>query len=182
MALTGDSSGFVQSFLLIFLSEIGDKTFFIAGLLAAKYDKLTSFSGAIGALGVMTVIAAAIGQIFHNIPEGILSVWRVVRGRTSTYFHVRRRTSTYVEVRRRTSTYDDVRRRTSTYDDVRRRTTTYDDVRRLTTYVGRRTSSYFDRRTSTTYVDVRRRTTTYDEGGLADGEVRWPHSGTSKRD
>lgn len=71
IALSGDSSGFVQAFLLIFLSEIGDKTFFIAGLLAAKYDRITAFSGSIGALAAMTVIATLIGQIFHNIPEGL---------------------------------------------------------------------------------------------------------------
>jgi Uncharacterized protein family UPF0016 len=42
------TSGFLQSFLLIFVSEIGDKTFFIAGLLAAKYNRLISFTGSIG--------------------------------------------------------------------------------------------------------------------------------------
>ena len=42
------SSGFLQAFLLIFVSEIGDKTFFIAGLLAAKYSRLISFTGSIG--------------------------------------------------------------------------------------------------------------------------------------
>lgn len=48
IAVTGaaDASGFVQSFLLILLSEIGDKTFFIAALLAAKYGRLISFTGA----------------------------------------------------------------------------------------------------------------------------------------
>jgi putative Ca2+/H+ antiporter (TMEM165/GDT1 family) len=68
--LANDSSGFIQSFLLIFLSEIGDKTFFIAGLLAAKYSKILSFTGSIGALGVMSIIAVAIGQVFHSLPEG----------------------------------------------------------------------------------------------------------------
>lgn len=65
------SSGFLQSFLLIFVSEIGDKTFFIAGLLAAKYSRLISFTGSIGALGVMTVISTLLGQIFNAIPEGL---------------------------------------------------------------------------------------------------------------
>lgn len=66
-----NSSGFVQAFLLIFVSEIGDKTFFIAGLLAAKYSRLIAFSGSLGALAVMTVISTALGQIFHSIPSGI---------------------------------------------------------------------------------------------------------------
>ena len=66
-----DSSGFVQSFLLIFVSEIGDKTFFIAGLLAAKYGRLISFGGSIAALAVMTIISTVLGQIFHQIPASL---------------------------------------------------------------------------------------------------------------
>lgn len=66
-----NESGFVQSFLLIFISEIGDKTFFIAGLLAAKYGRAISFTGAMGALAAMTIISTLIGQIFHAIPSSI---------------------------------------------------------------------------------------------------------------
>lgn len=40
--------GFVQAFSLIFVSEIGDKTFFIAALLAAKFNRLVSFVGSVG--------------------------------------------------------------------------------------------------------------------------------------
>lgn len=65
------SSGFVQAFLLIFISEIGDKTFFIAGLLAAKYSRFISFVGSMGALAVMTVISTIIGQLFHAVPPGL---------------------------------------------------------------------------------------------------------------
>jgi hypothetical protein len=65
------SSGFVQAFLLIFVSEIGDKTFFIAGLLAAKYSRFISFTGSIAALAVMTVISTVIGQLFHAVPPGL---------------------------------------------------------------------------------------------------------------
>ena len=63
--------GFLQAFLLIFISEIGDKTFFIAALLAAKYGRLVSFTGSIGALGVMTLISTALGQAFHAVPASI---------------------------------------------------------------------------------------------------------------
>lgn len=66
-----NDSGFLQAFLLIFISEIGDKTFFIAGLLAAKYGKFISFTGSIGALAVMTIISTALGQIFHAIPPSL---------------------------------------------------------------------------------------------------------------
>lgn len=59
---------FVPSFSLIFLSEIGDKTFFIAALLAARTSKLLTFAGCAGALALMTVISVALGQIFHAVP------------------------------------------------------------------------------------------------------------------
>lgn len=71
LASSTDDSGFLQSFLLIFISEIGDKTFFIAGLLAAKYGRFVSFTGSIGALAVMTVISTVLGQLFHAIPPSL---------------------------------------------------------------------------------------------------------------
>jgi len=64
-------TGFYQAFSLVFLSEIGDKTFFIAGLLAMKTSKFVSFVGSIGALAVMTVISVLLGQIFHAVPAGL---------------------------------------------------------------------------------------------------------------
>ncbi len=68
VAANSNDSGFLQAFLLIFVSEIGDKTFFIAGLLAAKYGRFVSFTGSIGALSIMTVISCVLGQIFHAVP------------------------------------------------------------------------------------------------------------------
>lgn len=64
-------TGFYQAFTLVFLSEIGDKTFFMAGLLAIQTSKVTSFVGSMAALAVMTIISVAIGQIFHAVPSGI---------------------------------------------------------------------------------------------------------------
>lgn len=63
-------TGFYQAFSLVFLSEIGDKTFFIAGLLAMKTSKIVSFLGSMGALAVMTIISVVIGQAFHAVPSG----------------------------------------------------------------------------------------------------------------
>jgi putative Ca2+/H+ antiporter (TMEM165/GDT1 family) len=65
-------TGFYQAFSLVFLSEIGDKTFFIAGLLSMKTSKLSSFVGSMGALIAMTIISVLIGQIFHAVPVGVL--------------------------------------------------------------------------------------------------------------
>jgi hypothetical protein len=64
-------TGFYQAFTLVFLSEIGDKTFFMAGLLAIQTSKFTSFLGSMAALAVMTIISVAIGQVFHAVPAGI---------------------------------------------------------------------------------------------------------------
>ncbi len=58
--LLGDSpfrEGAVSGFLLILFSELGDKTFFIAVLLALKEARGIVFAGTFGALAVMTVIS-----------------------------------------------------------------------------------------------------------------------------
>lgn len=64
-------TGFYQAFSLVFLSEIGDKTFFIAGLLSMKTSRFVSFVGSIGALIVMTGISCVIGQLFLAVPAGL---------------------------------------------------------------------------------------------------------------
>lgn len=66
-------SGFYQAFSLVFLSEIGDKTFFVAALLAAKLSRAVSFVGSLGALAVMTVISVVVGQVFHAVPSELAS-------------------------------------------------------------------------------------------------------------
>ncbi|XP_051135654.1 protein PAM71-homolog, chloroplastic [Andrographis paniculata] len=62
-------SGFTAAFSLIFVSEIGDKTFFIAALLAMQYDKLLVLLGSMAALSLMTVLSVVIGLIFHSVPS-----------------------------------------------------------------------------------------------------------------
>ena len=64
-------SGFLAAFSLIFLSEIGDKTFFIAALLAMKLGKWISFAGSVSSLSLMTIVSVAIGAIFSRV-----SGWR----------------------------------------------------------------------------------------------------------
>ena len=54
---SGFEQGLVSGFLLILFSELGDKTFFIALLLALKQNKGIVFAGTFGALAVMTVIS-----------------------------------------------------------------------------------------------------------------------------
>lgn len=48
---------FIASLSVIIVSELGDKTFFIAAIMAMRHSRLTVFSGAIGALGLMTVLS-----------------------------------------------------------------------------------------------------------------------------
>jgi putative Ca2+/H+ antiporter (TMEM165/GDT1 family) len=55
--------GFVESLSVILVSEIGDKTFFIAAIMAMGNNKLTVFLGAISALAVMTVLSALLGFV-----------------------------------------------------------------------------------------------------------------------
>ena len=64
-------STFFQATSLIFLSEIGDKTFFIASILAARASRLVTFVGSFGALAFMTVVSVAVGQIFHAVPDNL---------------------------------------------------------------------------------------------------------------
>lgn len=61
-------SGFTAAFSLIFVSEIGDKTFFIAALLAMQYEKGLVLLGSMGALSFMTVLSVIIGRVFHSVP------------------------------------------------------------------------------------------------------------------
>ncbi|KAF5736672.1 GDT1-like protein 2 chloroplastic isoform X1 [Tripterygium wilfordii] len=61
-------SGLAAAFSLIFVSEIGDKTFFIAALLAMQYEKGLVLLGSMGALSLMTILSVVIGRIFHSVP------------------------------------------------------------------------------------------------------------------
>eukprot|EP00249_Psilotum_nudum_P009033 c21665_g1_i1 orf=506-1651(-) len=61
-------SGFTAAFALVFISEIGDKTFFIAALLAMQHARGSVLLGATAALTLMTLISVAIGRIFHAVP------------------------------------------------------------------------------------------------------------------
>ncbi|XP_072964806.1 GDT1-like protein 1, chloroplastic isoform X2 [Typha angustifolia] len=61
----------VQAFLLIFFSELGDKTFFIAALLAARNSGAIVFLGTFGALAAMSVVSVVLGRAFHYV-DGIV--------------------------------------------------------------------------------------------------------------
>jgi len=61
--------GFLASLSVIIVSELGDKTFFIAAILAMKNPRLTVFAGAILSLAIMHVMASFFGYATTVIPR-----------------------------------------------------------------------------------------------------------------
>lgn len=57
---------FFLAFVMILFSEIGDKTFLVAALMAMRHDRLIVFSAAFSALIAMTVLSAVLG---HAVPS-----------------------------------------------------------------------------------------------------------------
>ncbi|KAF7993322.1 hypothetical protein HCN44_006382 [Aphidius gifuensis] len=60
---------FVASLSVIVVSELGDKTFFIAAIMAMRHPRLTVFIGAIGALALMTILSVMFGYAATIIPR-----------------------------------------------------------------------------------------------------------------
>jgi Ca2+/H+ antiporter, TMEM165/GDT1 family len=59
---------FTAGLLLITVSELGDKTFFIAVILAMRYSRLLVFLAVLTALALMTVISVLFGQVVSLLP------------------------------------------------------------------------------------------------------------------
>lgn len=68
----GTIHGFAQAFSMIIVSEIGDKTFLIAAILAMRHPRLLVFAGAFGSLVVMSILSAAMG---HILPALVPKRW-----------------------------------------------------------------------------------------------------------
>lgn len=73
----GESSlqALVQAFAMIIVSEIGDKTFLIAAILAMRHPRAVVFAGAFGSLVVMSILSASLG---HLLPTLIPKRWTQV--------------------------------------------------------------------------------------------------------
>jgi putative Ca2+/H+ antiporter (TMEM165/GDT1 family) len=71
-----DDEGVVQALLqaysMIIISEIGDKTFLIAAILAMRHPRIVVFAGALGSLIVMSILSAVMG---HVLPTLIPKQW-----------------------------------------------------------------------------------------------------------
>ncbi|KAL6772342.1 hypothetical protein ACKKBG_A29855 [Auxenochlorella protothecoides x Auxenochlorella symbiontica] len=87
--------GFLKSWGVIMASEIGDKTFLIAAVMAMKHPRKQVFAGAMSALAIMTVLSAAMGWAAPNLISpvythyaatalffvfGLRLLWDVARG------------------------------------------------------------------------------------------------------
>ncbi|XP_017847695.1 transmembrane protein 165 isoform X3 [Drosophila busckii] len=59
---------FTASISVILLTELGDKTFFIAAIMAMRHPRLIVFGGAIAALALMTVLSCVFGLAANFIP------------------------------------------------------------------------------------------------------------------
>ena len=57
---------FYSGFILIFISEWGDKTQIVSGLLAAKYNDLMVLMGIMIALGSLSLMAVYLGRLISN--------------------------------------------------------------------------------------------------------------------
>ena len=71
-------AAFTAGLLLITISELGDKTFFIAMLLAMRHSRRLVFVGAIAALATMTVLSVLLGQIVALLPKALLHIAEIV--------------------------------------------------------------------------------------------------------
>lgn len=83
-------TGFVSSFSIIFVSELGDKTFFIAALLAMRQGRTPVLVGGVSALALMTIISVGIGILFQKLPT-VLANFPIEKFATAllVYFGVR---------------------------------------------------------------------------------------------
>jgi Ca2+/H+ antiporter, TMEM165/GDT1 family len=71
-------SAFTAGLLLIGISELGDKTFFISLCLAMRYPRRWVFLGAIAALALMTVLSVLMGQAVALLPHYVTKIVSVV--------------------------------------------------------------------------------------------------------
>ncbi len=61
--------GFTSGLVLITLSELGDKTFFIGAILAMRHPRRWVFLGVTAALFAMTVLSVVLGQVMTIFPQ-----------------------------------------------------------------------------------------------------------------
>ncbi|KAF8571586.1 hypothetical protein P879_00747 [Paragonimus westermani] len=61
--------GLSASLYVIIISELGDKTFFIAAIMAMQHPRCLVYAGAMGALATMTILSAILGYATTVVPR-----------------------------------------------------------------------------------------------------------------
>lgn len=64
---------FVAGLLLITISELGDKTFFIAVLLACRHSRSLVLAGVVAALAAMTLLSVLMGRVLTFLPQAYIN-------------------------------------------------------------------------------------------------------------
>jgi len=67
LEMPGFMPAFINSVMMIWATEVGDKTFFIAAILSMRHPPFVVFTGALLALAIMTVLSAAMGFALPNL-------------------------------------------------------------------------------------------------------------------
>jgi Ca2+/H+ antiporter, TMEM165/GDT1 family len=63
-------TAFTAGLVLITISELGDKTFFIAVILSMQHSRRVVFAGVTAALAAMTVLSVIFGQLLSALTQG----------------------------------------------------------------------------------------------------------------
>ncbi len=64
-------TAFTAGLLLITVSELGDKTFFIAMCLAMRHRRRYVFAGSVVALAAMTILSVCLGRVVSLLPKDL---------------------------------------------------------------------------------------------------------------
>lgn len=62
-------TAFTAGLLLITISELGDKTFFIGVILSMRHSRRLVFFGVLAALAAMTLLSVGLGQVVSLLPD-----------------------------------------------------------------------------------------------------------------
>ena len=71
-------TAFTAGLSLITVSELGDKTFFIAAILAMRHSRRLVFLGSIAALALMTILSVLVGQTASLLPKSFMHYAEVI--------------------------------------------------------------------------------------------------------
>ncbi|KAL7423486.1 GCR1-dependent translation factor 1 [Cryptotrichosporon argae] len=70
-----NSQALFKAFIMIVVSEIGDKTFLIAAIMASRHARMTVFAGAFASLVVMSILSAALGKVILGLVPKVVTLW-----------------------------------------------------------------------------------------------------------